>query len=355
MTFPEKRREEENVSSRSQPSASDSSKDVRRKIISRSVLVVTNRQDVTTDFVILEMQRRGVPYVRLNSEYLAQGILRLTPESGAHGFQLTIGERLVSLAEFGAAYYRRPGVPHAAGLVPEQYLAYCEGEWGASLRALYAFLETRWLNSPQRIDAAENKPYQLFIASALGFSIPETCITNDAREARRLLAGGKTIGKPLRTALIGIANDERVIFTEQIADASAIDDAAVAVAPIIFQRQIVKALDVRVTVVGNAVFSVAIHSQTTVESSVDWRRGNNPHLEHSVVQLPPDIREKCVAIVKRFGLRFGAIDLVLDTDNKYWFLEINPNGQWAWIETRTGLPITAAIVDELQSICDEAH
>lgn len=353
--FPEKSKEAENASSRCQTSASDSSKDVRRKIISRSVLVVTNRQDVTTDFVILEMQRRGVPYVRLNSESLAQGVLRITPESGTNGFQLTVGERLLSLAEFGAAYYRRPGVPHSTGLVPEEYLAYCEGEWSAALKALYAFLDTRWLNSPQRIEAAENKPYQLFVASALGFPIPETCVTNDAREARRLLAGGKMIGKSLRTALVGAANDERVIFTESIADVSAIDDTAIAVAPIIFQRQIVKALDVRVTVVGSAVFAAAIHSQTTVESTVDWRRGSNPDLEHSVVQLPADIKEKCVAIVKRFGLRFGAIDLVVDTDNKYWFLEINPNGQWAWIETRTGLPITAAIVDELESICDDAH
>lgn len=301
------------------------------------------------------MQRRGVPYVRLNSESLPQSVLRLVPESGAHGFQLTLGERIVSLAEFGAAYYRRPGAPHAAASVPEQYLAYCEGEWGAALKALYAFLDTRWLNSPQRIDTAENKPYQLFVASALGFSVPETCVTNDAREARRLLVAGKTIGKPLRTALVGVGSDERVIFTEPINDASAVDDAAVAVAPIIFQRQIVKALDVRVTVVGNAVFAAAIHSQTTAESTVDWRRGCNPNLEHSVVQLPADIREKCVSIVKHFGLRFGAIDLVLDTDNNYWFLEINPNGQWAWIETRTGLPITAAIVDELELIGNEAH
>jgi len=54
--------------------------------------------------------------------------------------------------------------------------------------------------------------------------------------------------------------------------------------------------------------------------------------------------------VRLLGLRFAAIDLVLDQTGEYWFLEANPNGQWAWIESRTGLPISSAIVDELLAI-----
>ena len=50
----------------------------------------------------------------------------------------------------------------------------------------------------------------------------------------------------------------------------------------------------------------------------------------------------------RERLGFGAIDLIQDRDGAHWFLEINPNGQWAWIETRTGQPIATAIVDWLE-------
>ena len=57
-----------------------------------------------------------------------------------------------------------------------------------------------------------------------------------------------------------------------------------------------------------------------------------------------------VALVDELNLRFGAIDLIRDVNGEYWFLECNPNGQWAWIENRTGLPISAAIVDELEGI-----
>ena len=101
------------------------------------------------------------------------------------------------------------------------------------------------------------------------------------------------------------------------------------------------------TVVGNQLFAVAIHSQETEETEIDWRRGPNLQLRHEVIYLPDDVAEKCIRIIKVQSLRFGAIDLVRDPDGKIWFLECNPNGEWAWIETRTGLPIAAAITDEL--------
>lgn len=104
--------------------------------------------------------------------------------------------------------------------------------------------------------------------------------------------------------------------------------------------------DIRATVVGNQVFAVSIHSQDWEETRVDWRRGSNPHLLHEVIDLPDDLSEQCIRIVQSQLLRFGAIDLVLDSDGEFWFLECNPNGQWAWIENRTGLPI-AAITDEM--------
>ena len=54
-----------------------------------------------------------------------------------------------------------------------------------------------------------------------------------------------------------------------------------------------------------------------------------------------------MALVRRLGLRYGAIDLILTPEGDYVFLEINPNGQWQWIEEPTGLPITSALCDEL--------
>jgi len=59
------------------------------------------------------------------------------------------------------------------------------------------------------------------------------------------------------------------------------------------------------------------------------------------------VQELCIRLVERLGLCYGAIDMILTPDGRYVFLEINPSGQYAWIEMQTGLPISAAICDLL--------
>jgi glutathione synthase/RimK-type ligase-like ATP-grasp enzyme len=113
------------------------------------------------------------------------------------------------------------------------------------------------------------------------------------------------------------------------------------------QSEILKQYDVRVTVVGERVFATAIWSQDNEETITDWRKGSRPDLRHEKIVLDQRVERQCVKLVQRLGLRYGAIDLVCDQSGKLWFLEINPNGQWAWIENLTGYPIAAAIVDEL--------
>ena len=53
------------------------------------------------------------------------------------------------------------------------------------------------------------------------------------------------------------------------------------------------------------------------------------------------------ALLGRLDLPFGAFDFAVTPDEEWVFLEINPNGQWGWIEDHTGLHITDAIVDHL--------
>ncbi len=292
-----------------------------------------------------------MPFYRFNTEDLPNYLFRHDACLGTRGFELDVGDQTINLGFVGAGYYRRPGSP-----IPSQNVrgsadrSYCEAEWQCILKAIYALLGNRWLNSPSAIDAAENKPLQLAKATSLGFRIPKTQITNDAGAAATLLAEGHIIAKPIRTALIGEADNERVIFTSLVTSGDELKRDAVRVAPVIFQQHIPKAIDLRVTVVGQKVFAVAIHSQDAEETRIDWRQGSNITLEHTIFDLPYELRGRCVDLVAQLGLRFGAIDLVKDIAGDFWFLEINPNGQWAWIENLTGLPIASAIVDELEGI-----
>lgn len=114
--------------------------------------------------------------------------------------------------------------------------------------------------------------------------------------------------------------------------------------PCIFQRNIPKKYEIRVTVIGEKVFAAAVYSQSDEEAKIDWRR---KRLVFKEVQLPAEIENLCVQILKELNLGFGAIDLIKTPEGEYVFLEINPNGQWVWIENQTGQRISEAIIEYL--------
>lgn len=313
------------------------------------ILLVTNAQDLTTDFLVLELQRRGLSYHRLNTETLPQAQVRIG-FGATEDWSIEQGDRRVSGEVVRAAYFRRPGAPIIDAAIRDKgERTYCASEWGGLLKTLYGRLEPRWLNAPSAIMVAEDKPRQLLAAGAAGFRIPETVVTNALEPAVQFLKGAPAIAKPLREARIDGA-EETVIFTSRVEQLAARDGRALQAAPLILQREVPKRADVRVTVVGDRVFAAAIGSQAHEDTEVDWRKGAVATLTHEVLALPDAIAARCVALVRSLNLRYGAIDLVWDREDEFWFLEVNPNGQWAWIENRTGLPIASALVDTLEEI-----
>lgn len=311
------------------------------------ILLVTNRRDLTTDYIVRELEVRSLSYVRLNTEALGSAQVVLRPDRPDEDV-LEVEGQMLRLAAVTAAYFRRPEAPQPPeGVGPAETRAYCAAEWAALLKTLIGRFDGLWFNDPTAIVRAEDKPRQLLAARRVGLRVPATVITNRPDVARPFLAAPDRIAKPLRQAEIDSPDGAEVIFTTRLDAAGLGSDVGIAAAPLILQQEIAKACDLRVTVVGDRLFCVAIGSQAHDETQVDWRRGVRPDLLHQVTTLPAEVTEGCLALTRDLGLRFGAIDLVRTPEGEHWFLEINPNGQWAWIEQRTGLPIAAAIVDEL--------
>lgn len=118
----------------------------------------------------------------------------------------------------------------------------------------------------------------------------------------------------------------------------------ISVSPSIFQ-EVIYGDDIRVTIIGQTVFATKIKKKGSIKGEIDWRLGTEDErkLGYETVVLPKDIREKCLQIVRDLNLVFGAIDLIKDSNGEYWFLEINPNGQWGFIEQATREPLSKAM------------
>lgn len=312
------------------------------------IILLTNREDLTADYVVLELRKRKIDFFRFNTEDFPLKVKLSLDYSNNNFFQTQ--NQTIPLSEIKSVWYRRPVLPNFSKINLEAGVKeFCIKESFATLEGVWPLLNCLWVSDPINIRKAEVKPFQLKIASAIGFKIPNTLISNNSDLIKNFyLENNKNIIiKPVKTSVIKKRNNENIIFTSSIANFQIEKIKTCIQIPSIFQEKLTKKYDIRVTVIGENVFPVEIHSQNYEDSCIDWRKGENPNIAHMMHKLPKDIIAQCLLLNKTLGLQFSAIDLVLTPDGEYYFLEINPNGQWAWIEERTGYNLTESLVDML--------
>lgn len=317
-----------------------------------NVLLITNKSDITTDFIVQELKRQGIPFFRLNTEEITKSI--------SLSFNIEKSEFLIidkdfnisyDCLKFTSVYYRRPEIPEVSieGLSQGEQI-FIANEFTFFLEGFYKILKNAfWFSPVYAIREAENKIHQLILAKELGFEIPRSLLTTDYVCANDFFysTSANCIIKPIKSGLITEQKNDKVVFTSKI-DCFPEDPVSIENCPSFLQEHIGKTSDIRVTVVGNKIFSTEILSQNRHETEVDWRKGENV-LVHKRIDLPTDLEEKCTKLVNTLNLKFGAIDFILDKNGNFIFLEINPNGQWAWIEHQTNYPISKEIVEILRN------
>jgi ATP-grasp ribosomal peptide maturase len=304
----------------------------------RTVAIFTGELDVTADAVIVELSARGVPVFRCDPGHFPVSLSMGAQFGGGWSGYLRTAARTLDLAEVRCAWWRRPSVYRGEDGLPEQRWATREAV--AGFRGLMACLP--WLNHPDDIHSAEHKPLQLAVAAQVGLSVPPTILTNDPAQVRAFAHAHKAvIYKPLTS---GVLDNGKVIYASPV-DIAGIDN-SVCLSAHLFQQSVPKAHELRITIVDRQVFAARIDASTE-RGRQDWR-ADYANIRYSGAVLPATVADMLTAYMLRMRLRFAAIDMIVTPNGEYVFLEANPNGQWAWIENETGLPIAAAIADALE-------
>jgi len=317
------------------------------------ILILSSASDGHAAHVAELLQKRGAAFVCFNPARFprhAELSLSFTP-SGRPTAVLHVDGEAIDLASVQTAWYRRPEKPIAHDEVRDATArAYVEQECHLVLQDLWSALDCRWLPGPPSVVRhAEGKLLQLKVAAALGFELPPTVVTNRSADVLALhrQCNGQIVSKQAGKAFSGAVGDHLIRYTELVSTRDLAHAGAIAYCPMTFQAYVPKRVELRITVVGRQVFAAEIHSQITNHTRHDWRRYDHDRTPYHPHQLPRDLERRCVQLVESLGLRYGAIDMVLTPDGRYVFLEINPNGQYLWIEGATGLPISDAICDLL--------
>jgi hypothetical protein len=319
------------------------------------ILILTRPLDPEADRVTQKLRERGADYVRFNpADFPAQAEVALSyAASGQVRYTLQRGTRHIDLNQITAVWCRRPEppMPHE-DLTEQRCRAYVEEECKTFMHDTWNCLECLWVPAPRDVMLrAQLKASQLTTVRTLGFELPPTLFTNSPAAFLEFYRqhNGNIVSKLAGSAFFRTVGKTFCRYTEVVLKREVGYAHAVRYCPVIVQAYVPKNVELRITVVGQQVFAAEIHSQESHHTRHDWRRYDNfqtPYVPHD---LPPDMEQRCVQLVERLGLRFGAVDMALTPDGRYVFFEINPNGQYLWIEYATGLPISDAICDLLMS------
>jgi glutathione synthase/RimK-type ligase-like ATP-grasp enzyme len=192
------------------------------------------------------------------------------------------------------------------------------------------------MNHPVANARAGNKLFQLSLAARLGLRVPKTLVTRSLEEAQDFWTAhdGKIVVKPLSVGHVETRDGaiEGQILTSAVHAEHLRDPALLARCPTLLQQRVEKGVDIRVTVVDRQICALSASTPPGTAAPLDIRQDGMSALVYESVTLPAEVVEMLLYLCEHMQLRFAAIDLVRSRNDEWFFLEVNPNGQWAWLD-----------------------
>ena len=312
------------------------------------LLVLTNSRDATADYLISILATSTVPLLRFDTDTILD-TARFAYRSGEP--ILRCGKRRYAPCDFSNVWYRRP-----ERLKSEQFDDSPEGSCALDecTEAYEGFLahipSWKWMNHPAADARASHKIEQLTTARTLGFRVPDTLVTQEDAELRRFVQehDGRIIVKPMASGLVerGTNETDSLIYTNPLRLGDLDDLGDLASCPTLFQEYVDKQCDVRVTVVGTRIHAVELRAADADGAQrCDIRRNNMEDVAYREIVPPRDVAELIQRLMKHYNLRFAAIDMAVAASGEWYFLEVNPNGQWAWLDLCGAVNIAASFIE----------
>ena len=295
---------------------------------SKYTLIITSSFDQTATYIIQQFPQ--ISFFRLNVDQLKDYKVNITDQ----GWSISYHDEYITNNDVYSIYYRKPTFPNLSEY-DASYHAMIHKDIITMINGIVDVFPGKVLTKPHILRLTENKVFQLLKASQYGFVIPSSYIGNDQYKANQFNQG---IIKPLSTGKVHTNNGYEIYQTNIFQGVN--ED--ICLTPLYVQEYIKKQYEVRVTIINQHVYAVRID---TIDQ-VDWRNDYEHH-HYTLIKCPEDIIKKCYNMMEDFHIVFGAFDFIVTPDDEWVFLEVNPNGQWLWLEESLQLDISKKIVEYL--------
>jgi len=266
----------------------------------------------------------------------------LTIDPEKHSYCLNgVHSEPIDFSKITSCWWRRPVVAEIPDDVKETRVRrYCQNESDKLIRGAILASNMPLINDPINQSAADHKPYQLRAAYEIGLKIPETLITNSPEEAKSFTESRK------RKCIYKAFNSPswKIVETREFDKSMDEDLESLKYAPVIFQEYVPLGRDIRVIAMKNRLYAAEAIARSS-EAYLDWR------LDHKIkwnrIILPVDIIDKINKLLNKLGLHYGSIDFRQTPEGEYVFLEINPSGQFLFLEEKGRFEITDSFCELL--------
>jgi glutathione synthase/RimK-type ligase-like ATP-grasp enzyme len=312
------------------------------------LIILTNSEDATSDYLCEVLRANCINYRRLDTDNIQKECSIGYKVGVSH---LKIKSEQISSADIETVLVRRPKRLKIAG-DPSAETDHATDEWIEALEGFLAHVSfSKWVNHPSANAGASHKIEQISRARKLGLSAPDTLLTQEANEAKRFFAKHEhqVVVKPLASGYIERDKqlNDTVIYTSLISTKHLDQLGLICKCPTLFQQAVNKISDVRVCYVDGQTTAVELAFSENGRQRLDIRRNHMRGVKYRVVEIPSKVKKALHRLMQSYKLRFGAIDFVLDRRGEWYFLEINPNGQWAWLDLEGNSNVAGSFVRAL--------
>jgi len=234
-------------------------------------------------------------------------------------------------------WIRKPAEPKGNPHTAPEDAKFAANEYRSFYHSLMYLLETlpvRVVNKYAASRFIDNKSVQLLLARACGMNAPRTLMTNSPQALREYYRDSpeRIICKTFSTHIWEKEQGGPVTVTEtfELSADKLPSDEVLTFAPAIYQELVVKKFDVRMVLLGKAVYSHSLHNP---KGALDWR-GDAAHglVRVEAIITPPEVEKAVLAFAARSGIVFGSFDFAIDNQDRWWFLEVNEGGQFLWLD-----------------------
>lgn len=297
------------------------------------VFVISKYDDYSTSDVITWVRSKGQTVVRINNYEDVAYMFK------HHGEELTNPQSGLMKSITGVWFRRCPQfAPSPLGKrlddeTKSNLMVYYKSEHKAVYDYLRKLLASkRWLNNDDT--SAPSKIDQLSKAVEAGLLIPEYKIVGNKQTMISFWekCDRMAVVKPIQDAYhIPTKSGTYLQFTYLLKETD-FKDLPDLFFPCMMQKAIDKNIEIRSFYLDGKFYSMGIVSTVDRQTCVDFRRYNDIHPNRRVpFQLPREIEEKLTRLMKSLQLNCGSFDLILDNQGDYYFLEVNPVGQFGMV------------------------